>query len=398
MASSGPHTHLSFGEFTFDPDRLALYFRGELIRVERKALEVLVVLIRSPRKLTTTQEILESVWPENVHGITSTHIAQNIRKLRRAFSSFEPGADYIKTVKGSGFVFAAEVIGSIEPSGPGVPNGPSPSRSPRKAWNVAMILLLLMLVTMILAVVIRPNDDEREIRRVLEESQKFESLVLYKNPKAVTESDLDRFWLQDPEGRNNLDRRRIREAIEKLIKEGRHYGDETGCEQFEIQDLQVDENGETATAKTLEKWFVSSYFDDGTLHRNRTIGPYFVNYILRKVDGRWMIERSTTARVNRPIPRLMNIEFITEPVAGKQFYVRITGQDFEGETVFVEVTGPGCPESRSCRVPNSALREEAKLSDTILDNVPLTLASGEFTIAIRNGDSRPSESLPLRVP
>ncbi len=134
------------------------------------------------------------------------------------------------------------------------------------------------------------------------------------------------------------------------------------------------------------------------MQRNKTVGPYFVSYILRKVDGNWLIEKSTTARVNRPTPRLSEIEAVSEIKPNQQFFVRITGQDFEPETVYIEVIGEGCPEQKPCKVPNTALRENAKLSENALENVPLTLASGDFQIVVRNGDSQALNALQIFVP
>jgi hypothetical protein len=148
----------------------------------------------------------------------------------------------------------------------------------------------------------------------------------------------------------------------------------------------------------LEKWFVAVYQADGTLQRNRTIGPYFVSYILRKIDGRWLIEKSNTGRVIRPTPRLDAIEPTSDLKAGHEFHVKITGQDFEAEMVLIEVVGPGCPESMPCRISNKILLENAKITTATLDRVPLTLASGEFTITARNSDSQPSNPVYLKVP
>ena len=134
------------------------------------------------------------------------------------------------------------------------------------------------------------------------------------------------------------------------------------------------------------------------MQKNKYVGPYFVSYILRKVNGRWLIEKSTTARMNRPTPLVSGIEAISEIKPGRQFFVKITGQDFEAETVSIEVVGEGCPESRPCKVPNTVLRENSKLTDIALDNVPLTLTSGDFQIVVHNGDSPASNTWSVKVP
>lgn len=242
------------------------------------------------------------------------------------------------------------------------------------------------------------DSDEEDVAKVIKDSQIFESLVLYKNPEQFQESDLDRYWAPDPDLGLNFDRTRIRELVKKLITEGRRYGDESKCEQFDFQSIQVDKNGRQATARTLEKWSITEYKSNGELLKLKTVGPYFVDYIVRKVKGKWLIERSTTARTVRPTPKIDNIIQTSQPTAGKEFTITIVGMDFEPVTVFIEVIGNGCPESKPCKVDNGALLERAILSATKLENVPLTLASGEYKIAVRNGDSRPSTPAPLLVP
>lgn len=153
-----------------------------------------------------------------------------------------------------------------------------------------------------------------------------------------------------------------------------------------------------AVVKTLEKWFIAVYGGDGKLIRNRTVGPYFVSYILRKIDGQWLIEKSNTGRATPSAPRLTKVEATTEAASGKQFFVRLTGEDFLSEIVHIKIIGEGCPESNPCVIPNSALLKHSKLSGSIIENIPLTLASGEFSIVAHNGESKASNALTLRVP
>ncbi|MFN6963635.1 MAG: hypothetical protein ACK4S4_07700 [Pyrinomonadaceae bacterium] len=137
---------------------------------------------------------------------------------------------------------------------------------------------------------------------------------------------------------------------------------------------------------------------DGSLIRNKTVGPYFVSYIVKKVGGRWLVERSSTARANPLPPVVDGISPASRVAANEQFFVNITGQSFDPRTVYLKVVGPGCPADSPCTVPNSALRQHSQLSGTMLANVPLTLAAGEYTIAIQNGESKPSDSVRLSVP
>ncbi len=272
----------------------------------------------------------------------------------------------------------------------------------RKDYRLKLIFSFLGLVlatTAVLAAVRYVSvSDEEQIKRVVEDSQKYESLVLYKNPASFEEEQLDGYWTAELDVSSNADRNRIREAVKKLADESRRYGDETKCEQFEFQSVEINADKNFAVVRTLEKWFIAAYFEDGTLQKNKYVGPYFVSYLVRKIDGRWLIEKSNTARVNRPTPRLSDIETGSEIKSGQQFFARLTGQDFEAETVYIEILGDGCPANKPCKIFNIALRENSKLSETELDNVPLTLDSGDFRIVVRNGDSPESNPVYLKVP
>lgn len=144
------------------------------------------------------------------------------------------------------------------------------------------------------------ESEVQKIKQVVEESQKYESLVLYKNPAKLELEKLNRYWLND-EYNDELDVKKVRAGAERLMREGKYYGNETKCEQFEFQFIEINETKDSAIVKTLEKWFIAEYLNNGTLFRNKTIGPYSVNYLLKKKDGKWLKEKSSTPRA-KPAP------------------------------------------------------------------------------------------------
>ena len=414
MAQSSTKTY-KFDDFIFDAEKLALYHQDHLIKhTEKKSLQVLAVLLENANRLTTHEEIVSQVWQDNLIGVTPGHIGQYISKLRKIFAEFSDGKNYIETEKGRGYLF----IGEVSVTDPKLSTSPevkqfhaSPDLPETEGKNKKDISMTALPKPALVFMSLTPlflfsffgwgwlsENNEEKIKQAVKESQLYESLVIYKNPSSFDEKSMDKYWIAEPDMNSNFDRRRIIEATQKMQAEGRRYGDETKCEQFEFQSIEINRDGNFAVVKTLEKWFVSVYFTDGTLQKNRTIGPYFVSYILRKVDGNWLIEKSSTARVNRPVPRLSEIEKVSPVKAHQQFFVKISGQDFEPETVFIEVVGADCPENNPCKVPNGALREHSKLSDTRLENVPLTLASGDFRIVARNGNSSASNALQINIP
>lgn len=404
-------TRYKFGNFEFDPNRLALYHSGELLKVEKKALEVLAVLITTPNELVSTHEIIDRVWHDNRIGVTATHLAQSISKLRRTLASVEPDSVFVETVKGRGFVFHAQLESLARETEPQLADGlnialepTAPAKSGKSRlisnWVLAAGLGLIIVVGLasVVALKLFSTEDELEIRRVVEESQKYESLVIYRNPDNLDESKIKEYWLGEQEFGAEVDIRRIRAGIDRLKRDGKRYGPETKNEQFEFQFVEINKDRDFATVKTLERWFISEYQTDGTLIRNKTVGPYFVNYILRKVDGKWKIERSSTARATPPAPVLARVDVITQGSGGNEFFVRLTGHNIVPESVVVKVIGPGCSEQNPCTVPNSALRQHSEITEATLSNVPLTLSSGKFKLYLQNGDSPASNLIEVAVP
>jgi DNA-binding winged helix-turn-helix (wHTH) protein len=257
-------------------------------------------------------------------------------------------------------------------------------------------LFALLVIGIVWMLFYESNEDE--IRRVVKDSQFYESLVLYKNPLSFSEKDLDKYWTPELDINSNSDRQKIRDAIASLLKENKKYGDETKCEKFEFESIELNKDTNFATVRTLEKWLVAVYGGDGTLQKNKTVGPYFVSYIVRKIDGRWLIEKSNTGRMNRPIPRIFDIEVLSEAASELQFFIKLNGQDFEAENLYLEVFGEGCPESNPCKVTNNLLRENSKITEKIVDKIPLTLKAGYFKIIAHNGDSKASNPVYLNVP
>lgn len=406
MNGESPHIY-QFDDFSLDADSHAFYHRGSLIEAGgKKMLQILAVFLRNPNELVSHYDVLDEVWGNDHFGVTSDNVNQYISQIRGVLSQFEPDQEYFKNKKGLGYIFTGEVKFAGENI---LPADKKPERSNGKvatkpsAWFSRKVGFIAGAAAIILVLVfsyrlIPRQNEEDEVRRVVKESQMYESLVLYKDPPSFKETDLYKYWMAEQlDTSANYDRNRIKGSVKKLFDENQRYGEGTKCEQFEFQSVIINESSNYAVVKTLEKWFLAVYFTDGTLQKNKYVGPYFVSYILRKVDGRWLIEKSTTARIIRPTPRLSDIEAMSEMKAGQQFFVRITGQDFEAETVYVEIVGPGCPENKPCKLAHTALIGNAKLSETSLENVPLTLASGDFRVFAHNGDSQASNPVYLSV-
>jgi DNA-binding winged helix-turn-helix (wHTH) protein len=105
-----------------------------------------------------------------------------------------------------------------------------------------------------------------------------------------------------------------------------------------------------------------------------------------------------TVNLRREPPRISGVEAVSQLKGGQQFFVRLRGENFDPESVALQVTGEGCPDSAPCFVPHGALRKHSEITATTLENVPLTLAAGDFQIAAVNAGAPPSNFIALSVP
>lgn len=394
----------TFGRFEFDAERLVLYHDGTLVKeVEKRSLQVLSVLLSRAGDPVSHEEIIGIVWSDNPHGATSTRVNQYISRLRKTLAALDPEKTYIETLIGRGYSFVHEVSRSPEPvvretaaGDPAEDRGSVPPNRRRYTWLYMVVAVVALAAITAGYWKYGRTDDVEEIKRVVKESQMYESLVLYRSPEDFKEEMLDRYWLSENDGQANFDRGRIRQAVKKLITEGRHYGEQSECTIFEFDKVEVGKNRDVATVRTFEKWSLDDITKETNASKKRIVGPYFVDYILRKVNGRWMIEKSSTARTVRPVPQLQMLELTRGERS--EWLINVFGSDLEARTLYFEIQGVDCTRTRPCRIDNHSLRERSIISSDSVINIPVELAPGEYQIFARNGDSAPSGPLTFNIP
>jgi two-component system alkaline phosphatase synthesis response regulator PhoP len=89
----------SFGHLVIDQSRYLIIYKGQEVILPKKEFELLVYLSQHPHTIVTREEILQAVWGRDVYVLSRT-VDVHIRKIREKI-----GEDYIKTVKGVGYMF-----------------------------------------------------------------------------------------------------------------------------------------------------------------------------------------------------------------------------------------------------------------------------------------------------
>src|SRR5262245_44606785 len=104
---------LRIGDWLADPDASELRRGTEAVRLEPKAMAVLMLLAERPGRLLTREELFERAWPGMVVGDEA--ITQCIIKLRRALGDNARDAAYIETVSKRGYRLIAPVGAAAAP-------------------------------------------------------------------------------------------------------------------------------------------------------------------------------------------------------------------------------------------------------------------------------------------
>jgi pimeloyl-ACP methyl ester carboxylesterase/DNA-binding winged helix-turn-helix (wHTH) protein len=101
-----------FGPFQLDVRERRLSRGPDVIPLRLKVFDTLRVLVESPGRLLTKQELLEAVWPETT--VEENNLNHNVSVLRKALGERATGQQYIETVPRVGYRF----IAGVEPTQP----------------------------------------------------------------------------------------------------------------------------------------------------------------------------------------------------------------------------------------------------------------------------------------
>ncbi|HEX8399679.1 MAG TPA: winged helix-turn-helix domain-containing protein [Pyrinomonadaceae bacterium] len=330
-----------FGDFTLQSRERLLFRNGEIVNLTPKAFDVLVILLQANGQLVEKKTLLEMIWSDEPF-VEENRLTNSISVLRKTLEDDRSKPHYIETVPKHGYRFIAPV--QILPAIPKLPEveststpinssavpsednlpmpiepkkSASPSRNKRFSRRIIIIGLVTIFVFCIIAgiwyfafnkssrrqsgqerIVVNSPTDEAEIRRVITESQFYENLTLYTHPHEFSEEKLNEYWLAESQGGKEI--KEVKTSITRLQLAKQRYGEESKMLQFDFRFVKVFAPRDYAEVGTIEKWFLPLYSSDGSrvINKNPVLGPYPVEYMLRKVDGHWLIEETTTPRAN----------------------------------------------------------------------------------------------------
>jgi DNA-binding winged helix-turn-helix (wHTH) protein len=140
-----------FGAYRLDCDRFELSRDGRSLKLERKPMELLILLAARNGELVTRTEIAQHLWGSDVYVDTEHGINTAVRKIRQVLGDDPAQPHFLQTVTGKGYRFAA----SIAPVIPSVP----PSKGARKPLALSIAIGFCTLLAVLL-----PQPQEAMIR------------------------------------------------------------------------------------------------------------------------------------------------------------------------------------------------------------------------------------------
>lgn len=93
-------------EFVIDPDFRTAFLKGKLIKLSRREFDLLFFLASHDKQVFSRQQLYEQVWGYEPRFSVDETVKSCIKHLRQKLGP--PGKDYVQSVRGIGYRFAAE--------------------------------------------------------------------------------------------------------------------------------------------------------------------------------------------------------------------------------------------------------------------------------------------------
>jgi TolB-like protein/DNA-binding winged helix-turn-helix (wHTH) protein len=122
---------------------------GQPVKLEKTPMELLRLLVRRRGALVTREEIIASIWGDEVHVDVEAGVNTAIRKIRQALEDNADSPRYLETVVGKGYRF----VGAIEVVDPEVPVRSATSAPSKRSgpWVWLAVLALALVAVFLVA-------------------------------------------------------------------------------------------------------------------------------------------------------------------------------------------------------------------------------------------------------
>ena len=120
-------SNFAFGPFAFYALSRRLEKQGELVPLNSRATELLLLMLRRAGELVTKDDLLHAVWGDRV--VAENNLTVHMAALRRVLRDGGEADNYIRTEHDLGYRFVMPVA-VAQAEGSSVPSGSNRSRNP----------------------------------------------------------------------------------------------------------------------------------------------------------------------------------------------------------------------------------------------------------------------------
>lgn len=110
-----PSAKLRFRGYELDPDGFELCRAGHRLRLERKPMELLILLAEKQGRLVKREEIIEKIWGKDFFFDAENGVNNAVRKIRSALNDDPERPRFVETSIGKGYRFITPVQRVLEP-------------------------------------------------------------------------------------------------------------------------------------------------------------------------------------------------------------------------------------------------------------------------------------------
>jgi len=144
-----PKTRLQIGAWRVDATAGEITNDGDTVRLDVRAMRLLVSLAEHSPDVVSIEELLKQVWPDVL--VTADSVYQAVGSLRRVLGDDPKQPKYIATVPRLGYRLVATVTPWIEPPDEAVARAEVPVRRP-VVWVVGMALAFVVFAALLFLV------------------------------------------------------------------------------------------------------------------------------------------------------------------------------------------------------------------------------------------------------
>ena len=109
MSDDNTAALLRFGDFELDPLKYELRRRGRPVRMERRPMDLLMMLVERPGQLVSRADIANRLWGPDVFVDIDVAVNTAIRKVRQALNDSPETPAFVETVARKGYRFVSHV-------------------------------------------------------------------------------------------------------------------------------------------------------------------------------------------------------------------------------------------------------------------------------------------------